>query len=116
MKLSIVILCWNGLKVIGDCLKSIYSGTHSTNIEVIVSYNGSADVSVNYIRNNYPKVHVFENGGNLGFSKGNNVGIRASTGDFILILNQDTVVHDGSLDKWVRIADRHPEAGGFGCL
>lgn len=115
MKLSIVIVCWNDLKVIRDCLHSIYAGTHSIDFQVIVSDNGSTDGSVEFIRQNYPQVLLIENRANLGFSKGNNVGIRASRGEYVLILNPDTITHDGALDKWVQFADRHPEAGGFGC-
>lgn len=115
MKLSIVILCWNDLKLISDCLHSIYAGTHSLEFEVIVSDNGSADGSVEFIRQNYPQVRVVENGANLGFSKGNNSGIQLSRGEYVLILNPDTLIHDGALDKWIKFADRHPEAGAFGC-
>jgi GT2 family glycosyltransferase len=114
-KLSVVIICWNDLKVIQQCLHSIYSGTHSTRFEVIVSDNGSTDGSVEFIRTNYPQAHIVENGANLGFAKGNNAGIRVSRGDYVLILNPDTIIHDGSLDRFVNFADRHPEAGGFGC-
>jgi GT2 family glycosyltransferase len=115
MKLSIVILCWNDLKVIGNCLKSIYVGTHSTEFEVIVSDNGSTDGSIEFIHENYHRVNVIENGTNLRFSKANNVGIRASKGEYVLILNPDTVIHEGTLDKFVRFADEHQEAGAFGC-
>lgn len=115
MKLSVVIVCWNDRSVIKDCLQSVYAGTHSTDFEVIVSDNGSADGSVEFIRQTFPKVHVIENHANLGFAKGNNVGIQASTGQYVLILHPDTVVHDGALDRWVEFADRHPQAGGFGC-
>ena len=116
MKLSIVILCWNDLRVISDCLRSIYSGTHSTPFEVIVSDNGSTDESVAFIRTNYPGARVIENGENLRFSRGNNVGISEARGEYLLILNPDTIVHDGSLDRWIEFADRHSEAGGFGCM
>ena len=115
MKLSIVILCWNDLKVIGDCLSSIYKGTHSTNFEIIVSDNGSTDGSIDFIRNNFPQVRLLENGTNLRFAKGNNVGIDISQGEYVLILNPDTIIHDGALDKVVAYGDRHPEAGAFGC-
>jgi GT2 family glycosyltransferase len=115
MKLSIVILCWNDLKVIPDCLASIYAGTHSTEFEVIVSDNGSTDGSIEFIRKNFPQVRLIENGRNLRFAKGNNVGIRASQGEYILILNPDTIIHDGALDQLIVFADGHPEAGGFGC-
>jgi GT2 family glycosyltransferase len=115
MKLSIIVLCWNDRKVIADCLQSIFSNTHSTEFEVIVADNGSTDGSVELIRALYPLVRVIENGRNLRFAKANNVGIRASRGEYVLILNPDTIIHDGALDKIVSFADRHPEAGAFGC-
>lgn len=115
MKLSIVIICWNDWKVLQDCLRSIYTGTHSIDFEVLVSDNGSCDGSIDQIRRHFPMVHVIENHQNLGFSKGNNVGIQKSRGDYVLILNPDTIIHDGSLDHWLKFADLHPEAGAFGC-
>ena len=115
MKLSIIILCWNDLKVIPDCLQSIYSSTHEIQFEVIVSDNGSTDGSIDFIRKNYPQVHVIENGRNLRFAKANNVGIRASSGEYVLILNPDTIIHDRTLDGVVRFADQNPEAGAIGC-
>jgi len=115
MKLSIVILCWNDRKLIANCISSICATTHSTEFEIIVSDNGSTDDSVEYIHREFPKVRVIENGANLRFAKGNNVGIQASQGEYILILNPDTIIHEGALDKIVAFADRHPEAGAFGC-
>jgi GT2 family glycosyltransferase len=115
MKLSIIILCWNDAKVIGDCLQSIYATTQSLDFEVIVSDNGSTDGSLEFIRKSYPQVRLIENGKNLRFAKANNVGIRASQGEYVLILNPDTIIHEGTLDKIVSFADRHPEAGAFGC-
>lgn len=115
MKLSVIIICWNDLRVIPECLRSIYAGTRSSDFEVLVSDNGSTDGSVEFIRKNYPDVRVLENGANLGFGKGNNVGIRASNADYVLILNPDTIIREGALDRLVQFADKHPGAGGFGC-
>jgi GT2 family glycosyltransferase len=115
MKLSVIILSWNDLKVIPDCLQSIYSTTHKTDFEVIVSDNGSTDGSIEFIRKNYPQVRLIENGRNLRFAKANNVGIRASRGEYVLILNPDTIIHDRTLDEAVRMADQKPEVGAFGC-
>src|SRR5256885_16509344 len=105
MKLSIVIICWNDLRVIRDCLRSIYEGTHSTDFEVIVSDNGSTDGSVEFIRGHFPQVQVIENRANLRFAKANNVGILAGQGEYVLILNPDTIIHDGALDRWMTFAD-----------
>ena len=115
MKLSVVIICWNDLRVIRDCLRSIYDGTHATDFEVIISDNGSVDDSIEFVRNHYPQVRIVENQQNLGFARGNNAGIRASRGEYVLILNPDTILHSCALDRLVEFADRHPEAGAFGC-
>ena len=101
MKLSVVILCWNDLKDISVCLQSIYAGTHLDEFEVIVSDNGSTDGTIESIRRSLPQVRLIENGVNLRFAKGNNAGIRASQGEYVLILNPDTIVHPASLDKLV---------------
>jgi GT2 family glycosyltransferase len=115
MDLSIVIICWNDRKVLSDCLRSIFTTTREITFEVIVSDNGSTDGSVQYLREQFPKVRVLANGANLGFAKGNNAGIHASQGKYILILNPDTIIHEAALDRWVRYADQHAEAGAFGC-
>ena len=115
MKLSIVVLCWNDWKVISGCLESIYVEPHPFDFEVIVADNGSTDDTVERIRKTFPQVRIVENGMNLRFAKGNNTGIQASLGDYVLILNPDTILHPGSLDRWMEFVDRHPEAGGFGC-
>src|SRR3977135_188468 len=86
MKLSVVIICWNDLRVIRDCLRSIYDGTHSTDFEVITSYTGSVYDSIEFVRNHYPQFRIVENQQNLGFARGNNAGIRASRGEYVLIL------------------------------
>jgi hypothetical protein len=115
MKLSIVIICWNDWKVIENCLRSIFTGTRQIDYEVIVSDNGSSDGSVEKIRAQFPAVRIVENRANLGFARGNNAGIREARGEYVLILNPDTIVHEGSLDRWIEFADRHQEAGAFGC-
>ena len=116
-KLSVVILCWNDQKVIHDAIRSIHENTRDLDFEVIVSDNGSAEGCVSGIRAAFPQpsLRIVENRANLGFSRGNNAGIAAATGDYILVLNPDTVVHQGALKAFVEFADRHPEAGAFGC-
>ena len=114
-KLSVVVICWNDWKVLQDCLRSVFDGTHKIDFEVIVTDNGSSDDSVDLVRRNFPAVRVVENRANLGFAGGNNAGIREARGEYILILNPDTLCHDGSFDRWIEFADRHPETGAFGC-
>jgi N-acetylglucosaminyl-diphospho-decaprenol L-rhamnosyltransferase len=115
MKLSIVIICWNDWKVIENCLRSIIEGTRKIEYEVIVSDNGSEDGSVERIRARFPFVRLVENRANLGFARGNNAGIAEASGEYVLILNPDTIVHEGSLDNWIEFADQHLTTGAFGC-
>lgn len=115
-KLSIVIVCWNDKGVILDAIASVIRATHLTAYEIIVSDNGSTDDSVEQIETMFADhpVTVIRNGENLGFGRGNNVGIDHATGDYILLLNPDTIVHDHALDQWVQFADAHPGCGAFG--
>ncbi len=115
MTLSIVILSWNNREAIGNCLRSIYDTTHLIHFEVIVSDNASVDGSVRLIREQFPQVVIIENSANLGFGKGNNAAFPFCRGKWTLILNQDTIVHDGALDEWIEYAQRHSGAGAFGC-
>ena len=116
MKLSIVIVCWNDRKVIEDALRSTFENTRDLDFEVIVSDNGSHDGSVDFIRKTfpYPNLRIVENNANIGFSKGNNTGIAAARGEYVLILNPDTIVHKDALKNLVDFADKHP-AGAYGC-
>jgi GT2 family glycosyltransferase len=115
MKLSVVIICWNDLKVILDCIASVYAETSAIDYEIIVTDNASSDGSVAAIGRRFPRVRIVENPENGGFAKGNNAGIRVTKGEYILILNPDTIVRDRALEKLIAYADRYPEAGGFGC-
>lgn len=114
-RLSIVIICWNDGAVLRHCLRSIYDGTRRISFEIIISDNGSTDGSPELLRQQFPDVRVLENRANLGFARGNNVGICQARGQYVLILNPDTVIHGGALDTLVDFAERHPEGGAFGC-
>jgi GT2 family glycosyltransferase len=115
MKLSVVIICWNDLKYIADCLRSIYAEAIPMEFEVIVTDNGSTDGSLDFIRQHFPQVRIVANGANIGYGPGNNAGFNVAIGEYVLILNPDTLICPGALNKLVEYADRHPEAAGFGC-
>ena len=116
-KLSIVIIVWNDLAVLKDCLKSVseQTGLPAQEVQVIVSDNGSTDGSVEWAREHYPQIEFALNGENLGYAKGNNRGITLARGELVLILNPDTVLHDRMLDGLVAFADANPQYGGYGC-
>lgn len=112
-KVFIIILNWNGGKDTVECLRSVDKIDYPK-FEIVVVDNGSTDGSVEAIRKRFPHVTLLENGQNLGYAAGNNVGIRhglANGAGYILLLNNDTVVDPQLLSHLVQAADEHPEAG-----
>src|SRR4051812_18135572 len=105
-KLSVVIICWNDADCILDCIQSVYAETASIPFEIVLVDNGSTDDSIAQVRKNFPQVRIVGNGRNLGFGPGYNPGFKFATGEFILILNPDTIVHDNALEKLVAFAER----------
>jgi GT2 family glycosyltransferase len=83
-------------------------------LEVIVVDNASSDGSPEAVRANYPAVQLICNSGNDGFARGNNIGIRASQGEYLFLVNSDVVVSDGCFEKLLRYMDGHPEIGMLG--
>jgi GT2 family glycosyltransferase len=82
--------------------------------EIFVVDNDSVDGSVKMVRDKFPEVHLIENKENKGFSTANNQAIRKSKGEYVLLLNPDTIVEDDTLRKVVEFMDQHPDAGGLG--
>jgi len=105
---SVVVLNFNGGDVLRDCLRSI-SRTEYSNFEVIVVDNCSTDGSCLVVEREFPQFRLVRNSGNFGYSKGNNVGIACSRGDFVVLLNNDTVVTPGWLSELVREASWDPD-------
>ncbi len=89
--ISVIIVNYNGKKFLADCLNSISHQTYSP-FEVILVDNASHDGSIEYVRQNFPEVRVFTQFTNLGFAGGTNAGIRQAHGEFIITLNNDTIV------------------------
>src|SRR4030042_16849 len=87
--ISVVVLNWNGVRVVEQCLMSLQAQTYHS-LEIIVVDNASTDGSVDLIQDRFPDIKLVINTKNLGFGGGNNVGIRASLGRYIMMLNNDT--------------------------
>lgn len=118
MDLSVIIVSFNTKNLLQDCLKSIFSQTKGINYEVIVVDNGSRDGSVEMVKKLIKKnelIKLIENKKNLGFAKANNQALRQAQGEYILLLNSDTVLKDNPLSKLIRFAKKHPQAGVIGC-
>jgi len=103
-RVSIIILNWNGLHLLSDCLSSVFAQTYK-DFEVIVVDNGSTDGSQQWITKHYPQVSLVCLNENKGFCVGNNVGIMHSRGEYIVLLNNDTKVEPGWLHPLVSAMD-----------
>ncbi|MBN1487905.1 MAG: glycosyltransferase family 2 protein, partial [Anaerolineae bacterium] len=113
MKASIIIVAWNGIDYLGPCLDSVLK-QDTLDFEVIVVDNGSTDGSADFVAEHYPQVQLIRNSQNLGFAGGNNIGLRAASGAALVLLNQDTVVHENWLAALLTPLD-DPTVGMVGC-
>jgi GT2 family glycosyltransferase len=102
---SVVVLNWNGKELCVECLDSVLKTAYSP-LEIIVADNGSTDGSVECVRSAFPSVTVLENGENLGYAEGNNRGIAAAKGKYVVTLNNDVVVEPGWLDGLVGFLEK----------
>ncbi|HBL74077.1 MAG: hypothetical protein A2W90_12780 [Bacteroidetes bacterium GWF2_42_66] len=114
MKLSVVIVNYNVKHFLEQCLYAALKASENIETEIFVVDNNSVDGSCAMLREKFPQVILIENQQNLGFSKANNQAIRRSKGEYVLLLNPDTVVEENSFEKICAFMDAHPEAGGLG--
>ena len=114
MKLSVIIVNYNVRPYLTACLDSVQRALEGIESEVFVVDNHSDDDSVEVISRDYAWVHLINNRENLGFSKANNIAIRQAQGEYILLLNPDTVVAEETLKGVIDFMDQHPKAGGAG--
>lgn len=111
MDLSIIVVNYNGGKVIIDCLSSVLKETTRVDYELIIADNNSTDGSVGAIKELFPDVLLIENKENFGFAKANNCAIKESSGKYVLLLNPDTVILSGAIDKLFEFIESKPDAG-----
>ncbi len=122
LDLSIVIVNWNVRDLLRRCLHSIladlqthrFADLQTCRFEIIVVDNASTDGSVEMVRREFPQVRLIANEVNLGYTGGNNRGIAASQGRYILLLNPDTEVVGDALPTMVAYMDAHPDVGALG--
>jgi len=112
--LSVVVVSWNVVNLLRDCLGSIAAGADGLLPEIIVVDNASADGSAAMVRAEFPSALLIANTENLGFARANNQGLRISRGRYVLLLNSDTATPAGALGRLAGFLDSHPEAGAVG--
>jgi GT2 family glycosyltransferase len=113
-KLSVVIVNYNVKHFIEQCLFSVLKASENIACEVFVVDNNSVDGSVTLIKEKFPQVNLIVNKTNTGFSVANNQALKIATGEYVLLLNPDTVVQEDTFAKILAFMDSHPDAGGLG--
>ena len=113
-KISVIIVNYNVEFFLEQCLNSVKKALANISGEVFVVDNNSIDGSVEMVRLKFPEINLIANKDNRGFSKANNQAIEISQGEYILLLNPDTVVEEDTFSKVISFMDNHPDAGGLG--
>jgi GT2 family glycosyltransferase len=114
MKLSIIIVNYNVKYFIEQAIYAVQNALKNIDAEIIVVDNNSIDGSVEMLQQKFPNVILIANKDNKGFSTANNQGIKISKGEYVLLLNPDTVVQEDTFEKTIRFMDKHPDAGALG--
>ena len=115
MQLSVIILNYNVRFFLEQCVASVQEALTNIDSEIIVVDNNSSDDSCEMIKMRFPNVKLLVNNSNLGFPKGNNIGVAAANGDYICILNPDTVVASDTFEKILAFAEKQENLGIVGC-
>ncbi|MEY3451159.1 MAG: hypothetical protein RL711_985 [Bacteroidota bacterium] len=113
-KISVIIVNYNVCHFLEQALRAVQKAALLIDTEIIVVDNNSVDKSLEMLKDKFPEVILIANKQNTGFSKANNQGIKIAKGEYILLLNPDTVIEEDTLFKCVHFMDQHPEAGGLG--
>jgi len=114
MKLTVVIVSYNVKHYLYQCLESLHRAMEGIEAEVYVVDNHSRDGSVKYVAPKFRDVSYVESNHNLGFARANNIAIRESKGEYVLLLNPDTIVGENAIRGVLQFMDGHPQAGGVG--
>jgi GT2 family glycosyltransferase len=115
LDISVVIISFNTRDITRSCLRSFFETAGNLGAQVIVVDNDSRDGSADMVAEEFPQVELIRNTVNRGFAAANNQGFERCTGEFVLLLNSDTVVLGDVLAQSVRYMREHPDVGVFGC-
>lgn len=114
MDISIIIVSYNVRHFLLKCIESIYNSNHNLKIEIIVVDNASADGSISAVRSKFAGVKCFQNENNFGFSRANNIGIDVAQGQYVLILNPDTILQEDCLATSYQYMQNNENCGVLG--
>lgn len=111
MDLSCIIVNYKTKALTAQCIQSLIDSVNDIRYEIIVVDNDSGDGSIEYLRDRFRDITVLDSGKNGGFAYANNIGMSYAKGRYILLLNSDTLVHPGALEKMLDYMEAHPEVG-----
>lgn len=114
MQLSILIVLYNACDLTRRCLASVFEQTRGLEFEVIAVDNASTEPTARMVRDEFPEVQLILLEENVGFGRAVNAAAERARGEFVLLLNPDTIVHDAALVRLVEFARAHPEYGVYG--
>lgn len=116
--ISVIIVNYNVKELLEQCINSIFSASTKLDVEVIIVDNNSFDGSVQYIKEKFPgnpRLKIIESPVNMGFAKANNLGVREAEGEYLLILNPDTILQEDTLDKSLEFYKSVKDIGALTC-
>lgn len=112
--LSVVIVNYNVVFFLEQCLNSVFAASKNLNVQIFVVDNNSVDGSINMLKENFSSVVLIENKENVGFSKANNQAIKRANSPYVLLLNPDTVIEEDTFDKCINFMNSNADCGGLG--
>ena len=115
MKLSIVIITYNALAFLKPCLESLRDSLGSGDTELILTDNGSTDETLSYVKTAFPQVKIIELNKNRGVAYARNRAIKRVAGEYVLLLDSDTIANSSAIAGMVDYMDNNPRAGICGC-
>jgi len=113
-KVSIILVNYNGADVLPNCLNSLEKVIPTDNHEIILVDNNSQDDSIDILDHNFPHVKLIKLPKNVGFGAGNNAGAKIAKGEFLFLLNTDTILTSNILPHLIDLMEKHPDVGVIG--
>jgi len=115
MPVSIIIINYNSFALTCDCIRSVIAHTHDINYEIILVDNASTECDADKFLQEFPRIVLIKSETNGGFSYGNNLGIEKAGGEYILLLNSDTILQEDTISRSVKYLEQRKDAAVLGC-
>jgi len=115
LDLTVIIVNWNTSELLSRCLASVFRNAGNVNFEVVVVDNGSVDGSCQMVEKDFPEVRLIKNHVNKGYAAALNQGMRIAVGRYMLLLNSDIIICEGSIGRTMAYASARPRAAVVGC-